>query len=78
MGFMNRYKKIRFIFRLCVCLTFILLASVHQAHAYIDPGSGSYLFQLLIAGIMGSLFALKTFWHKITAFFKKIFTKPKK
>jgi hypothetical protein len=39
---------------------------------YIDPGSGSMLFQILIAGLLGGLFAIKTFWLKIVTFFQKI------
>lgn len=35
---------------------------------YIDPGSGSYLIQMLIAGILGSLFFLKNSWVKIKNF----------
>ena len=30
------------------------------AHAYIDAGSGSYLLQILFAGILGGAFAAKT------------------
>jgi hypothetical protein len=37
--------------------------------AYLDPGSGSYLLQLLIAGALGLGFALKMFWGRIKAFF---------
>ena len=32
---------------------------------YLDPGSGSYLLQLLIAGLVGSAFMLRTFWSRI-------------
>ena len=39
---------------------------------YIDPGSGSMLFQILIAGLLGGLFAIKTFWLKIVMFFQKL------
>jgi hypothetical protein len=35
--------------------------------AYLDPGSGSILLQLLVAGILGALFAARTFWGKIRA-----------
>ena len=38
--------------------------------AYIDPGTGSYCFQLLIAGIAAVCFGLSTFKAKITTFFK--------
>ena len=39
--------------------------------AYLDPGSGSYLLQLLIAGLLGSLFVIRTYWSRIIGFFNK-------
>jgi len=48
-----------------------LVAMPSKAHAYIDPGSGSYFFQILIAGLVGGLFALKTQWLKITSWFSR-------
>ncbi len=39
---------------------------------YLDPGSGSYLLQLLIAGILGALFALRLYWKRIKGFFLKL------
>ena len=41
------------------------------SHAYLDPGTGSYLLQILSAGILGALFIIKTYWHKIKKFFVK-------
>ncbi len=35
---------------------------------YIDPSSGSYLIQMLIAGILGSLFFFKNAWLKFKHF----------
>jgi hypothetical protein len=35
------------------------------AHAYLDPGTGSYLFQLLVGAALGSLMAIKIYWRKI-------------
>jgi hypothetical protein len=35
--------------------------------AYLDPGSGSILLQILVAGILGGLFAVKAFWGRIKA-----------
>jgi hypothetical protein len=38
----------------------LVLASVPgKACAYLDPGTGSYLFQLAIAGILSALFLLR-------------------
>ena len=39
--------------------------------AYLDPGSGSYLLQVLLAALLGSLFFLRTFWSRIVAYFRK-------
>ena len=38
---------------------------------YIDPGSGSLLFQLLISGVVGLLAFFKIYWKKIKNFFVK-------
>ena len=36
---------------------------------YIDPGSGSYLVQAIIAAVLGAGFWIKASWHRIRAFF---------
>jgi len=50
------------------------LAPVLRPQAYLDPGSGSFLIQLLIAGLVGAGFIIKAYWKKIKAFFTR--TKP--
>lgn len=40
--------------------------------AYLDPGTGSIILQALVAGFMGAMLAIKLFWAKITAFFRKL------
>lgn len=50
-------------------LTLIFVFSfTSDAHAYLDPGTGSVLFQFLIAGILGFLFTIKTYLGKIKNF----------
>jgi len=53
------------------------LYGFHIVLAYIDPGTGSYLIQLLIASILGGLFALKTYWRKLLIFFANKFNRSK-
>jgi hypothetical protein len=36
---------------------------------YIDPGTGSYLVQVIIAAVLGALFYFKNLWLKIKSFF---------
>ena len=35
------------------------------AHAYLDPGSGSFLFQLIVGALLSGLFAIKIYFRKI-------------
>ncbi|OGG13308.1 hypothetical protein A3D77_05535 [Candidatus Gottesmanbacteria bacterium RIFCSPHIGHO2_02_FULL_39_11] len=41
-----------------------------HAHAYLDPGTGSYIFQIILAGLFGSIFFLKSGIKKIKGLFK--------
>jgi len=36
---------------------------------YIDPGSGSYIVQAIVAAALGAGFWIKMSWHRIKAFF---------
>jgi hypothetical protein len=42
---------------------------------YIDPGSGTYFLQAIIAAVLGGLMFFKNFWLAIKSFFVK--QKPK-
>lgn len=53
------------------------LAAPGRALAYLDPGTGSYLFQILIAALVGGLFAIKLFWGRISAFLSGLSGKGK-
>lgn len=44
-----------------------LIASLKSAHAYIDPGSGSYFLQIIAASLFAAVFAIGTFWKRIKA-----------
>jgi hypothetical protein len=38
------------------------------AYAYLDPGTGSILLQVILGGIAGALVAGKLYWSKIKRF----------
>ena len=60
---------------ICLFAMLVFLAFPSFAYAYLDPGTGSYVFQLLIAGLAGSLFLVKIYWKRIGAFFTRLFSK---
>ena len=49
----------------------VLLAPILRPQAYLDPGSGSFLIQLLIAGLVGAGFLIKAYWKKIKGLFNR-------
>lgn len=59
-------KKTALIF-LSIC--WFLLLAVAPAHAYLDPGSGSMILQLLLGGVAGLAVILKLYWRRFLALF---------
>ncbi|MFC1524291.1 hypothetical protein ACFL6N_05830 [Thermodesulfobacteriota bacterium] len=43
-----------------------------NAFAYIDPGTGSFVIQMLIAGILGAVFTIKMWIGSARAFVMKL------
>lgn len=46
-----------------------------RPNLYLDPGSGSYLIQLLIASLMGGLILLRVYWGKVSGFVRRLMGK---
>lgn len=48
-----------------VCAIFLVWDA--RAEAYLDPGSGSMLIQLVLGGVAGLLVILKLYWRRLLA-----------
>lgn len=48
-----------------------LLLSPREAHAYIDPGVGSFMLQALIAAVAGGLLATRRRWRQLKGLFRR-------
>ncbi len=46
------------------------------AHAYLDPGTGTFILQILAAGLVGGLFYIRRIGKAIKGFFIKEDSKP--
>ena len=60
--------------RLLVYVSSVLLfwfIAAPYAQAYIDPGSSSFIVQMLIGAAAGGALAIATFWRRIAAFFSR-------
>ncbi len=45
---------------------------------YLDPGTGSYILQIVLALLFGLGFAIKVFWKRIIAFISNLFKRNAK
>ncbi len=52
---------------------YLILVFPTDAHAYLDPGTGSYILQMIGASIIAGMFAINIFWTKIKAFLHNMF-----
>jgi len=62
---------------LAVLVALLYLILPQKAYAYLDPGTGSYMFQLAIALLAGGFFAIKLYWRRIKTFFGSVLSKRK-
>jgi len=66
-------EALRMKFSIILPLLFLIFASLSfplPAFAYLDPGSGSMLLQLLMGGVVGVIAILKLYWQSFTGLFK--------
>jgi len=52
-----------------IVLFVLLVLVVGDAVAYLDPGTGSMLLQVILGGIAAVGVAIKLYWHKLRAAF---------
>ena len=55
-----------------IVIMLVYSLSIQPAYAYLDPGTGSYMLQILIAGVLAFFFFAKSFFYKVKTFFQKI------
>ncbi len=67
----------KFLRRFIPLFTIVILLIHKNAYAYLDPGTGSYILQIVIAAILGAFFLLKSYWGRLKIFFVSLFSKSK-
>ncbi|MBN1162806.1 hypothetical protein JXA34_03650 [Patescibacteria group bacterium] len=69
-------KDTDLVYTLGFCIAVLLISK--KAYAYIDLGTGSYMIQIVLAGVLGALFVFKTSILKIIGKMKAALQKSKK
>jgi hypothetical protein len=72
---MDWFKRVIAILLAFACVNLIFVETVY---AYVDPGTGSYILQLILASVFGGLFAIKLFWKRLKGFCTDLFHKRKR
>jgi len=58
--------------RVLITTMFLYIIGVPgDALAYLDPGSGSIILQLLLGGIAGVVMVLKLYWESLVGLFRR-------
>ena len=69
----NRITSCR-VLGIAVALSLIIISS-KGAQAYIDPGTGSYVLQIVIASVLAAGFVIKATWRNIKGAVAKRFAR---
>ena len=51
-------------------LVLVLSIIPFPAQAYLDPGTGSMILQMVIGGVLVAGYTIKTYWRRIRNFFR--------
>lgn len=60
-------RKPRWLLHCSVTAALLLTLLPSEAHAYIDPGIGSLVFQAVIAGVLAAGFTARRYWAVLRA-----------
>ena len=70
--FTEGYKMLKLSAKIMGLAFLIWALSPGVSYAYLDPGSGSLIVQMIIAGAAGIAFGVKVFWYRIREFFSSL------
>lgn len=62
---------------LAIFLITYLFVLPTQTNAYLDPGTGSYVTQIVIGFFVGSAYIVKLYWHQLKIRARNLFNRKK-
>lgn len=68
---MSHKKKEPILILVSITVFCFLLVSTIPAYAYLDPGSGSMLLQVLLGGVAALAVILKFYWNRLLSLFRR-------
>jgi hypothetical protein len=59
-------------------VTLLIWGFPRTAHAYLDPGTGTFVLQMIVAFFVGASVLIRIYWKKLKSFFSKLFSAKSK
>jgi hypothetical protein len=56
-----------------VCTILVTLLIPDLAFGYLDPGTGSIILQVLVAGVLGAMFTIKNLFRRVKGAVSRVF-----
>lgn len=56
---------------MAVMIIALIVGVDSPAFAYLDPGTGSIILQLILGGVAGALVILKLYWYRLKSIFSR-------
>ncbi len=72
---MSGVKDLSFLLKIPILIFLLYLVFPLSAYAYLDPGTGSYIIQIIIASLAGGAYLIAVFRDKIRAFITGLFSR---
>lgn len=66
----------RFFYRTLLVALLLNLMLIGPAYAYIDMGTGSMIFQMIVGGLVGASFTIKLYWRTIVKKMRRLLGMP--
>ncbi|MHB1415468.1 MAG: hypothetical protein ACYC1C_09460 [Chloroflexota bacterium] len=67
--------RLRLLITLLSVGTIFAVVCPTSAFAYLDPGTSSYVVQMLVAGLLGGAVALKMFWRNVRLYLTNLMSR---
>jgi hypothetical protein len=67
-GARRKHDAVLIVAGILICLCAI---APTEAWAYLDPGTGTFALQGLIAGVAGGVISIRTYWRRIGGLFRR-------
>jgi len=71
--FLRQVRRVFDVSWLFLLVTFTVTFMASPAQAYIDPGVGGMLLQLLLGGVAGVVVIMRLYWERVTLTVRKVF-----